>query len=43
MSILETKVVDICAVPDWDPDKVFLVIADHLSWEKSEEGEHLLL
>jgi hypothetical protein len=43
MSILETKVVDICAVPKAEPDKVILVIADHLGWEKAEEGEHLLM
>ncbi|AZC36737.1 DUF6572 domain-containing protein [Pseudomonas chlororaphis] len=44
MSILDTRVIDICAVPDWEPDKVVLVITDHLEWgNKAEQGEHLLL
>ncbi|CAI8703433.1 DUF3846 domain-containing protein [Pseudomonas sp. IT-P2] len=43
MSILETKIVDICAVPKAEPDKVVMVIADHLGWEASEEGDHLLM
>ncbi|MGE8143801.1 DUF6572 domain-containing protein [Pseudomonas frederiksbergensis] len=44
MSIVETKVVDIIAVPEWEPDHVILVITDHLEWgDKSQQGEHLLL
>lgn len=44
MSITETKVVDIIAVPDWEPENVILVITDHLEWgDKAEQGEHLLL
>lgn len=44
MSITETKVVDIIAVPEWEPNNVVLVITDHLQWgDKSEQGEHLLL
>lgn len=43
MSILETKVIDICVVPKTEPDKVVLVIADHLGWDEAEEGEHLLM
>lgn len=43
MSILETSVIDICAIPKAEPDKVVLVIADHLGWEESEEGEHLMM
>lgn len=44
MSIVETKVVDIIAVPEWEPDNVVLVITDHLEWgDKAQEGEHLLL
>jgi hypothetical protein len=41
MSITDTKVVDIIAVPEWEPENVVLVIADHLEW--GEQGEHLLL
>jgi hypothetical protein len=44
MSITETKVVDIIAVPEWEPDSVVLVITDHLQWgNKAQQGEHLLL
>jgi hypothetical protein len=44
MSILDTKVVDIIAVPEWEPDNVILLITDHLEWgDKAEQGEHLLL
>ena len=44
MSIVETKVVDIIAVPEWEPKNVILLITDHLKWgDKSQEGEHLLL
>lgn len=44
MSIVETNVVDIIAVPEWEPDKVVLVITDHLEWgNKAQQGEHLLL
>lgn len=44
MSIVDTKVVDIIAVPEWEPDNVVLVITDHLEWgDKTQEGEHLLL
>ncbi|VVQ25572.1 hypothetical protein PS925_05831 [Pseudomonas fluorescens] len=44
MSITETKVVDIIAVPEWEPDSVVLVITDHLEWgDKAQQGEHLLL
>ena len=44
MSINETKVVDIIAIPELEPDNVLLVIADHLQWgDKIEQGEHLLL
>jgi len=44
MSITETKVVDIIAVPEWEPDNVVLVITDHLEWgDKAQQGEHLLL
>jgi hypothetical protein len=44
MSINETKVVDIIAVPEWEPDNVVLVITDHLEWgDKAQRGEHLLL
>lgn len=44
MSITETKVVDIIAVPEWEPDSVVLVITDHLQWgDKAQQGEHLLL
>ena len=32
MSIVETKVVDIIAVPEWEPENVILVITDHLEW-----------
>ncbi|MBV4484510.1 hypothetical protein HU727_002770 [Pseudomonas sp. SWRI153] len=44
MSIIETKVVDITAVLEWEPDNVVLVITDHLEWgDKAQQGEHLLL
>ncbi|PWE41412.1 DUF6572 domain-containing protein [Pseudomonas prosekii] len=44
MSIVETKVVDIIAVPEWEPKNVILVISDHLKWgDKAQQGEHLLL
>jgi hypothetical protein len=44
MSINETKVVDIIAVPEREPDNVVLVITDHLEWgNKAQQGEHLLL
>jgi len=44
MSILDTKVVDIIAVPDWEPENVVLLITDHLEWgDKAQQGEHLLL
>jgi hypothetical protein len=44
MSIAETNVVDIIAVPEWEPDDVVLVITDHLEWgDEAEQGEHLLL
>ena len=44
MSITETKVVDIIAVPEWEPENVILVITDHLEWgDKAQQGEHLLL
>jgi len=44
MSITETKVVDIIAVPEWEPENVILVITDHLEWgDKKQQGEHLLL
>lgn len=44
MSIAETNVVDIIAVPEWEPDHVVLVITDHLEWDdKAQQGEHLLL
>ena len=44
MSIVETNVVDIIAVPEWEPDNVVLVITDHLEWgNKAQQGEHLLL
>lgn len=44
MSITETKVIDIIAVPEWEPDNVVLVITDHLQWgDKAEQHEHLLL
>ncbi|QQX61191.1 DUF6572 domain-containing protein [Pseudomonas chlororaphis] len=44
MSIVDTKVVDIIAVPEWEPDNVILVITDHLEWgDKTQQGEHLLL
>lgn len=44
MSIVETKVIDIIAVPEWEPDHVILVISDHLEWgDKAQQGEHLLL
>jgi hypothetical protein len=44
MSITETKVVDIIAVAEWEPDDVVLVITNHLEWgDKAQQGEHLLL
>lgn len=44
MSISETKVVDIIALPEWEPDTVVLVITDHLEWgDRVQLGEHLLL
>jgi hypothetical protein len=43
MSVLETGVIDICTMPEWEAGKVILIIADHLGWEPAEEGEHLLL
>ena len=44
MSIVETKVVDIIAVPEWEPKNVILLITDHLKWgDKAQQGEHLLL
>lgn len=44
MSISETKVVDIIALPEWEPDTVVLVITDHLEWgDRVQQGEHLLL
>lgn len=44
MSITESKVVDIIAIPEWEPDNVVLVISDHLEWgDKPQQGEHLLL
>lgn len=44
MSMTETNVVDIIAVPDWEPENVVLVITDHLEWgDKAQQGEHLLL
>jgi hypothetical protein len=44
ISITETKVVDIIAVPECEPDNVVLVITDHLEWgAKAQQGEHLLL
>lgn len=44
MSIAETKVIDIIAIPEWEPDSVVLVITDHLEWEdEAQQGEHLLL
>lgn len=30
MSVVETNVVDIIAVPEWEPENVVLVIFDHL-------------
>lgn len=44
MSILETKVVDVVSVAEWEPESVILVISDHLKWgDKVQQGEHLLL
>ncbi|UZE10137.1 DUF6572 domain-containing protein [Pseudomonas sp. B21-053] len=44
MSIVETNVIDIIAVPDWQPESVLLIISDHLEWgNKAQQGEHLLL
>jgi hypothetical protein len=44
MSITDTKVVDIIAVPEREPENVVLVITDHLEWgDEAEQGEHLLL
>lgn len=44
MSITESKVIDIIAVPEGEPDNVVLVITDHLEWgDKAQQGEHLLL
>ncbi|RMP67157.1 hypothetical protein ALQ18_02216 [Pseudomonas marginalis pv. marginalis] len=44
MSIVETTVVDIIAVPEWEPKNVILLITDHLKWgDKAQQGEHLLL
>ncbi|MPQ83378.1 hypothetical protein F0170_04870 [Pseudomonas sp. MAFF 730085] len=44
MSIVETKVVDIIAVPEWEPKNVILLITDHLKWgDKAQQCEHLLL
>ncbi|MFG6205923.1 DUF6572 domain-containing protein [Pseudomonas retamae] len=44
MSISETKVVDIIALLEWEPDTVVLVITDHLEWgDRVQQGEHLLL
>ncbi|WP_460094090.1 DUF6572 domain-containing protein [Pseudomonas sp. S2_B03] len=44
MSIVEPKVVDIVAVPEWEPKNVILIISDHLKWgDKAHQGGHLLL
>ncbi|MDR9865893.1 MULTISPECIES: DUF6572 domain-containing protein [Pseudomonas] len=44
MSITESKVIDIIAVPEGEPDNFVLVITDHLEWgDKAQQGEHLLL
>jgi hypothetical protein len=44
MSITNSQVIDIWAMPDWEPGKVVLVITDHLEWgNKTEQGEHLLM
>ncbi|MHC8404027.1 DUF6572 domain-containing protein [Pseudomonas sp. TMB3-21] len=44
MSVVDTKIVDIIAMPEWEPDSVVLVITDHLEWgDAAQQGEHLLL
>jgi hypothetical protein len=44
MSITDTGVIDFWGIPKWPPNKIELVITDHLEWgNKAEEGEHLLL
>ncbi|MGY4818263.1 DUF6572 domain-containing protein [Pseudomonas chlororaphis subsp. piscium] len=44
MSITNSQVIDIWAIPDWEPDNIVLVITDHLEWgDKGEQGEHLQL
>ncbi|MDR9862897.1 MULTISPECIES: DUF6572 domain-containing protein [Pseudomonas] len=44
MSITNPQVIDIWAIPTWEPDNVVLYISDHLEWgDKAEQGEHLQL
>jgi hypothetical protein len=44
MSITYSQVIDIWAIPNWEPDNVVLYVSDHLEWgEKAEQGEHLQL
>ena len=44
MSITNPQVIDIWAIPTWEPDNVVLIISDHLEWGgKAEQGEHLQL
>ncbi|MHC8400512.1 DUF6572 domain-containing protein [Pseudomonas sp. MDT1-17] len=44
MSITNSRVIDIWATPDWEPENVLLIITDHLEWgNKTEQGEHLQL
>ena len=42
MSITDSKTIDMWGIPKSSPNKVILGIADHLSWSKTKEGEHLL-
>lgn len=41
MSVTDSKTIDMWGIPKASPNKVILGIADHLSWAKTEEGEHL--
>lgn len=44
MSITNPQVIDIWAIPVWEPDNVVLYISDHLEWGgEREQGEHLQL
>jgi len=43
MSVVDAQIIDMWGIPKDDPSKMVLAISGHLGWEKSEQGEHLLM